>query len=370
MTEHSRRDTLRGIGSAAAGLGVVGSVAEPVAAQETPLIQGYGDEEDPDRTWSVGKVHPKDYDPGLPEIYSFLTLRWYGAEADAPYYKHEFGVFVNHFAVHDGSLDTALRSANLEITTNAHGSDDITRCFMYNSEDYHANFPRLEVLPEDFSAPRWAEPVAEAGIEFFEEWAGTVLSFKDIAESLSPKGKWTEKEPGVHWKHSHGVSSINPTRLAKVGFLSRFGVKVPMDADHASVNLEHWTDVYSDGANSFQNLHVDFRGADSPDPYSYTYAPADGTLQEYDVLGPIPVDDVDGATPQHLTAREANVPAEYAQNGKFVDFNGNGKLDSDDIVTYFNAKDSSATNGHVDAYDVNGNGKLDYDDVVKLFDQI
>lgn len=57
-------------------------------------------------------------------------------------------------------------------------------------------------------------------------------------------------------------------------------------------------------------------------------------------------------------------------DGLHEDLNGNGRFDSDDVVTYFTHLDDPAMTEHPDAYDVNGNSRVDFDDVVQLFNTL
>jgi endoglucanase len=63
------------------------------------------------------------------------------------------------------------------------------------------------------------------------------------------------------------------------------------------------------------------------------------------------------------------MPTNIDDDPVYEDLNGNGELDFNDIVVYFNNMNSSAMTDHTDAYDFNGNGQIDFDDVVSIFEE-
>ncbi|WP_225335036.1 endo-1,4-beta-xylanase [Halomicrobium urmianum] len=65
-----------------------------------------------------------------------------------------------------------------------------------------------------------------------------------------------------------------------------------------------------------------------------------------------------------------NRPTDPDGDGLYEDLNGNGEVDYDDVVTYFENVESDAMTGNADAFDYNGNGGVDYADLVELFEQV
>lgn len=65
---------------------------------------------------------------------------------------------------------------------------------------------------------------------------------------------------------------------------------------------------------------------------------------------------------------DETVPQDLNGDGKYMDLNANGRVDSDDVVTYFRYSDDPALTRYADAYDYNDNGRTDYDDISTLFD--
>jgi YVTN family beta-propeller protein len=65
-----------------------------------------------------------------------------------------------------------------------------------------------------------------------------------------------------------------------------------------------------------------------------------------------------------------NPPTDPNHDGLYEDINGNGVLDFDDIVTYYDNIDLMKQNGLTAFFDYNHNGLIDFDDVKKLNDML
>jgi len=65
-----------------------------------------------------------------------------------------------------------------------------------------------------------------------------------------------------------------------------------------------------------------------------------------------------------------NPPTDPDQDGLDEDVNGNGILDFDDVVAYYDNMDWIEENLPLDLFDYNSNGLIDFDDVVKLYDML
>jgi PKD repeat protein len=61
-------------------------------------------------------------------------------------------------------------------------------------------------------------------------------------------------------------------------------------------------------------------------------------------------------------------PTDPNHDGLYEDINGNGRLDFDDVVAYYDYMDWIPGNEPVALFDYNKNGLIDFDDVVKLYD--
>ena len=64
------------------------------------------------------------------------------------------------------------------------------------------------------------------------------------------------------------------------------------------------------------------------------------------------------------------IPTSTRQNGRCDDVNGNGALDFNDVVLYFNQMDWIASNEPVATFDFNGNSQIEFNDIVMLFTTI
>jgi len=64
------------------------------------------------------------------------------------------------------------------------------------------------------------------------------------------------------------------------------------------------------------------------------------------------------------------LPTDPDGDGEYEDLNGNGRLDSEDVVLLFQNKDSEAVTDNADAYDFNDNGRIDFDDINELFEEL
>jgi PKD repeat protein len=65
----------------------------------------------------------------------------------------------------------------------------------------------------------------------------------------------------------------------------------------------------------------------------------------------------------------ANLPTDLNGDYVYEDINGNGRLDYNDVVTYYQNMDWMKGNTRVDFenYDYNFNGRVDYGDIVNLY---
>lgn len=65
-----------------------------------------------------------------------------------------------------------------------------------------------------------------------------------------------------------------------------------------------------------------------------------------------------------------NLPSDLNQDGLYEDINGNGMLDFNDVVAFYNNMDWIEENVPLKYFDYNKNGLIDFDDVVKLYDML
>jgi len=68
--------------------------------------------------------------------------------------------------------------------------------------------------------------------------------------------------------------------------------------------------------------------------------------------------------------RDLPPPRDLDGDGLYEDINGNGRLDFDDVVKFFQHFDEPVISQYPRYYDFNRNGRLDYDDIVELFRRV
>jgi len=66
----------------------------------------------------------------------------------------------------------------------------------------------------------------------------------------------------------------------------------------------------------------------------------------------------------------SNPPTDPDNDGLFEDLNGNGNIDFNDVVEYFQHLEWIEENYPVEDIDFNGNGLVDFDDIVELFMEV
>ncbi len=67
---------------------------------------------------------------------------------------------------------------------------------------------------------------------------------------------------------------------------------------------------------------------------------------------------------------DGTVPGDPDGDGDREDINGNGRLDYQDVVSYFEHMDEPEMTDHARYYDYNDNGRIDYTDLVDLFREV
>jgi DNA-binding beta-propeller fold protein YncE len=66
----------------------------------------------------------------------------------------------------------------------------------------------------------------------------------------------------------------------------------------------------------------------------------------------------------------AAVPRDLNGDGTYEDVNGNGEVDFNDVVLFFNQMDWIAVSEPVEGFDFNGDGQIDFNDIVTLFNEL
>jgi DNA-binding beta-propeller fold protein YncE len=75
-------------------------------------------------------------------------------------------------------------------------------------------------------------------------------------------------------------------------------------------------------------------------------------------------------TPIPSLPTSGNAPRDLTGDGLYEDLNGNGNLDFNDVVLFFNNMDWITDNEPVSAFDFNKNGQIDFNDIVILFNEM
>jgi PKD repeat protein len=65
-----------------------------------------------------------------------------------------------------------------------------------------------------------------------------------------------------------------------------------------------------------------------------------------------------------------NPPIDLKKDGLYEDINGNGIMDFDDVVSYYENMDWIEENVSIAFFDYNKNGLIDFDDVIKLYNML
>jgi len=67
---------------------------------------------------------------------------------------------------------------------------------------------------------------------------------------------------------------------------------------------------------------------------------------------------------------QTKLPTDPNHDGLYEDLNGNGALDFNDVVIFFNQMDWIAGNEPISLFDFNRNGQIDFNDIVRLFNMV
>jgi len=130
-------------------------------------------------------------------------------------------------------------------------------------------------------------------------------------------------------------------------------------------NATEWNWDFGDGATSIEHNPVHTYSAAGNYTVNLTVSNSNGTDSKLATITVL-------AQPVLLSAFPGytNPPSDLDQNGLYEDINGNGILDFDDVVAYYDNMEWIEENVPLDLYDYNNNGLIDFDDVVKLYDML
>jgi PKD repeat protein len=111
-------------------------------------------------------------------------------------------------------------------------------------------------------------------------------------------------------------------------------------------------------AEGTMRIELNIVGIDDDEGKSISATTRDGVLEVVQVSGPPPVEE------------NLPPPRDLDSDGLYEDINGNGRLDFDDVVKFFEHFDDLVISQYSRYYDFNRNGRLDYDDIIELFERL
>ena len=127
-----------------------------------------------------------------------------------------------------------------------------------------------------------------------------------------------------------------------------------INGDVANVLLANITVKALNAGTTFINLSI--TRLDDDNGQQITVQMQNSTLTVLYVLPPLP--------------GNQNSPTDPDGDGVFEDLNGNGLIDFDDVVQFFQYFEWIETNYPAEIIDVNGNGYIDFDDIITLFKEV
>jgi len=111
-------------------------------------------------------------------------------------------------------------------------------------------------------------------------------------------------------------------------------------------------------AEGTMRIELNIVGIDDDEGKSISAITRDGVLEVVQVSGPPPLEE------------NLPPPRDLDGDGLYEDINGNGRLDFDDVVKFFEHFDDLVISQYSRYYDFNRNGRLDYDDIIELFERL
>ncbi|WP_440950231.1 carbohydrate-binding protein [Methanosphaerula subterraneus] len=112
-------------------------------------------------------------------------------------------------------------------------------------------------------------------------------------------------------------------------------------------------------------------GTPTPVPTGTTVSPTDSPTLPATTATTTPTTTSPTTAPTPLPLPSSvDAPRDLNGDGLYEDVNGNGSLDFNDVVLFFNQLDWIAENEPVSAFDFNKNGQIDFNDIVILFNEL
>jgi immune inhibitor A len=128
-----------------------------------------------------------------------------------------------------------------------------------------------------------------------------------------------------------------------------------------------------DAGDSWANSENGFNGNSNPNSKFYNGSQSNVEVKNIGSSGATMIADLivpDLNSEMPILPGCTHPPTDVNYDGLYEDLNGNGILDFDDIVTYYDNMDWIGDNAPVALFDYNINSLIDFDDIVKLYDML
>ncbi len=125
-----------------------------------------------------------------------------------------------------------------------------------------------------------------------------------------------------------------------------------------------WNWNFGDGANSIEKNPIHIYSAAGNYTANLTVSNENGTASKLATIN------VSAKTVLPVFPGYTNPPTDPNHDGLYEDVNGNGMIDFDDVVAYYDNMDWIGENTQIGFFDYNKNSLIDFDDVVKLYDML
>jgi GH35 family endo-1,4-beta-xylanase len=324
----------------------------------------YGDQINTDQPWT-GEVVPWTSD---------LLADWYSQAASVINNNGlDLGIAVNDFnqfayAYTDNRYETEINHINgaVQLDTVGLQAHVAARTGQFNTNNNPDGRISASQVVDEIN--KWADHGARVKITEFDTYGGNDWnSDQERADVLENYLRGAFSHPGVDdfimWGFWDGRHWKNEAPL----FYRDWSKKPAYGVWTGLIFDEWWTDETgtTDGSGTYT---IDAFLGD----HEITVETGSGSITKN-----VSLTDPNGTTTVTVTTKETGtdlapingaIPTDPDGDGSYEDINGNGQIDFDDMVTYFEHMDEPVITDY-DAYDFNGNGQIDFDDLVALFQE-
>jgi YVTN family beta-propeller protein len=169
------------------------------------------------------------------------------------------------------------------------------------------------------------------------------------------------------WINNIAISQLPESILPVANFSSNLSsgyAPLSVQFTDLSKNAVEWNWDFGDGTNSTEQNPTHTYSAAGNYTVSLTVINANGTDSKLATIS------VSAQSVLSVLPGYTNPPSDLDQDGLYEDVNGNGMLDFDDVVAYYDNMEWIEENVQLELFDYNNNGLIDFDDVVKLYDML